>query len=425
MKYGEKYLKPETVGSGMFPHKKARIEYVPLGVVACIVPWNYPLQNIISSIVPPLMAGNSVIVKVSEAVAWSSERFRKITDQALMEEGFSTDTVQILNGYGDTGASLVRSGVDKILFIGSVANGRKIIEGSAEHLTPVIMELGGKDPFIVCDDADMEKAVHAALGGSFINLGQNCIAAERIIVHERIYDQFVARISAAASAMRQGVPGMGKTLDVGAITTAQQLEIIDHLVSDAVSKGAKVLAGGKIKSNESGLFYPPTILTDLTEDMDIVTHEIFGPVMLVFKAKNDTEAVRLANSTPFGLHSSVITKSRSRGEKIASQLEAGATCINDFGICYLNQNLPFGGVKYSGFGRMNGRDGLRAYTNHKAVLVDRLPIEIPPVLFPVGKYDYELAKQMINLMFKGGVVSRLRALFKLGLLSVRKKTSRN
>src|SRR5262249_38973547 len=154
----------------------------------------------------PLMAGNAVLVKASEQVAWSAQRFQKITDEALKQEGFSADTVRIINGYGETGAALVRGGVQKILFIGSVGNGRRIIEGSAQHLTPVIMELGGKDPLIVCDDANLEQAVHSALGGCFINLGQNCIASERIIVHEGIYDRFLAEVSQLAGKFRQGTP---------------------------------------------------------------------------------------------------------------------------------------------------------------------------------------------------------------------------
>lgn len=423
LKNGEKHLKPEAVGSGMFLHKKARIEYVPLGVVACIIPWNYPLQNIISSLVAPLMAGNSVVLKASEAVAWSSQRFQKITDEALSREGFSPDTVQIINGYGATGAALVRSGVNKILFIGSVENGRRIIQGSAEHLTPVVMELGGKDPFIVCEDADLDKAVHSALGGTFINLGQNCIASERIIVLDGVYDAFVQKLLAHARPLRQGVPKRGGAVDVGAVATQQQMKIIDSLVQDAIDKGAKVLLGGKKSTQDSlanGNFYPPTILADVTSDMAIASNEVFGPVMLLMRVGSDKEAIDLANSTEFGLQSSILTKNRERGERIASQLETGASCINDFGLCYLNQDLPFGGVKYSGYGRMNGRDGLRAYTNHKAVLVDRFPIEIPPKLYPVGPHDYDAAKRMIQMLYAPTFRSKFAAFGQLVLVTLRK-----
>jgi acyl-CoA reductase-like NAD-dependent aldehyde dehydrogenase len=399
MRNGEKYLKPERVGPGILPHKKARIEYIPLGVVACIIPWNYPLQNIISSLVSPLMAGNAVIVKPSEAVAWSSLRFERILHEALQKEGFSKDTVQIINGYGDAGAALVRGGVQKILFIGSVPNGRRIIEGSAEHLTPVIMELGGKDPLIVCDDAHLEKAVHSALGGTFINLGQNCVASERILVQAGIHDRFLAEVTREAAALRQGVPTRPGQLDVGAITTPMQLAVIDGLVKDALARGAKAVVGGEVRRIGEGTFYPPTILTGVTPDMPIAYTEVFGPIMLIMKFSTDEEAIRIANSTEFGLHSSVITQNPERGEKIAAQLDAGATCINDFGLCYVNQNLPFGGVKYSGFGVMNGREGLRAYTTPKAVLSDRFRMEVPPKLYPVKPGDFEQALATIRLMF--------------------------
>lgn len=413
LKNGEKHLRPEKVGSGILMHKKARIEYVPLGVVACIIPWNYPLQNILSSLVAPLMAGNAVVIKASEAVAWSTRRFQQITDEALRKEGFSPDTVQIINGFGDTGAALVRANVQKILFIGSVNNGRRIIEGSAHHLTPVVMELGGKDPMIICDDADIDKAVHSALGGIFVNLGQNCVAAERMIVLDKVHDHFMAGLLPRARALRQGVPQRNGTVDVGAITTAQQVDVIDALVRDALAKGATALVGGARPDGSPGNFYPPTILTDLTPDMRITREEIFGPVLLVFRVRDEQEAVTLANSTPFGLHSSLITPDRKRGNRLAAQLEAGATCINDFGLCYMNGDLPFGGVKYSGFGVMNGRDGLRAYTTPKAVLEDRSRFSPAPVLYPVGPQDYQKARASVRLLFARRWQDKIRALSSL------------
>lgn len=412
MKNGEKYLKPERVASGLLPHKKGRIEYRSLGVVACIVPWNYPFQNIFGSLVSPLMAGNAVVLKASEELAWSTQLFQAIIDEALGRAGVSADTVQVINGYGDTGAALVRSGVDKILFIGSGGNGRRIIEGSAEQLTPVTMELGGKDPLIVCDDAHLEQSVHAALGGCFINLGQNCVAAERIIVEDGIRDAFVAEVERMAGAMRQGVPTEPGSLDVGSMTTTGQVEIIDELVSDAIANGARALVGGK-RPGGPGNFYPPTILVDVSPDMRIAREEVFGPVMLVLRVANDDEAIALANSTELGLQSSVFSRDRRRAERIGAALEAGATCINDYGLCYLNQDLPFGGVKHSGFGRMNGRDGLRDFTNAKAVLTDRFPLHVPAKLYPVGSGDYERTRTAIRLLFTRRMTDKLAHLWTL------------
>lgn len=419
IKNGRKHLKPEKVGSGILMHKKGRIDYVPLGVVACIIPWNYPLQNIISSLVAPLMAGNSVILKPSEQVAFSSQQFLKIIHQALAKEGISLDTVQIVQGYGPTGAALIDARVDKILFIGSVENGRRIIEASAKHITPVVMELGGKDPMIVCEDAHLEKAVHSAIGGCFINLGQNCVASERIIVHKSQYDDFCREVSLIANNMRQQVPSKPGVTDVGSLTSPHQIAIIERLVNDAIAKGARVLAGGKRREHLGNNFFPPTILTDLTDEMDIVSTEVFGPVMLIFKAESETDAIRMANNSNLGLQSSVITHDRERGEKIANQIESGAVCINDFGLCYVNQDLPFGGTKYSGYGVMNGRDGLRAYTTPKAILADRFPLEIPPKLFPVKPLDYEKSKASLQLLFKRSMKDKAKALIKVMGLSIK------
>ena len=425
MRYGEKHLKPEKVPSGLLKHKKGRIEYQPLGVVACIVPWNYPFQNIFGSLVAPLMAGNAVVIKASEAVAWSTQRFRRVFEEALEAEGFPKDTVQILNGFGETGAALVRSRVQKILFIGSVGNGRRIIEGSAEHLTPVVMELGGKDPLIVCDDAHLGQAVHSALSGCFINLGQNCIASERIIVQPRIYDRFVDSVVRYAGDLRQGVPERPGSLDVGAMTTPQQVAIVDELVRDALASGARALVGGALPEGGEGNFYPPTVLVDVTPDMRIANEEVFGPVMVIMRAADDSEAVRIANATNFGLQSSVFSRSKPRAERIAGAIEAGATSINDFGLCYLNQDLPFGGIKYSGFGRMNGRDGLRAYTNAKAVLSDRFPVAIPQRLYPVGERDYATARNGIRLMFATGLRARIRSLWAVVRAALTRKSKQS
>lgn len=405
---GERYLKPEAVSSGLFPHKKARIEYQPLGVVGIIAPWNYPLQNILGPVIPALMAGNACLVKVSEAVAWSSLRFQKIFDQAFDKFGLPRDLVIILNGYAETGAALVKSGVDIIVFTGSLPNGRRIIEASAQTITPVILELGGKDPMIICDDADLEQALHTAMGGVFIACGQNCLAAERILVQEGIYDQFVARIVPMVQNLKQGAPLKGQPVDVGAIVSPMQLKVIQRLVDDAVAKGARVLAGGKPVLTEQGQFFAPTVLADVTDDMDILHDETFGPVMVLIKFKTDEEAVRIANATEYGLSSSVFSKNLKRARAIAEQIQAGSTVINDFGLAYMAQDLPFGGVKGSGFGRLNGKEGLRAMTNKKAVLDDRLPLHIPPKVFPVDANSYPQAQELINLIYRKGLRNKLK-----------------
>lgn len=415
IKNGERYLKTEKVSTGgpLF-HKKGRIEYRPLGVVACIVPWNYPFQNIFASLADPLMAGNAVVLKASEAVAWSTQYFQQLIDGVLDQHGISRDTVQILNGYGDTGAALVRADVQKILFIGSVGNGRRIVAASAERLTPTVMELGGKDPLIVCDDADLDRAVHSALGGCFVNLGQSCVAPERILVQAGIYERFVRAVQAVAGEFRQGHAAAPGSVDVGAICSPLQVDVIDGLVQDAIASGAQVLVGGQRLNTGAyaqGSFFAPTVLAGITPEMRIAQEEVFGPVLLIMKFETDADAVRIANGTAFGLQSSVFSKNQARAERIAGQIEAGATVLNDFGMCYLNQNLPFGGVKQSGFGRMNGRDGLRGYTNPKAVLKDRFwNLGVVPKLYPVKAADYPQARRMIRLMMAKGLGQKLKYL---------------
>lgn len=421
--HGEKYLTPERVGAGLFLHKRARIEYPPLGVIGIIAPWNYPLQNVLGPTIPALMAGNAVIVKVSEWVAWSSERFQRIFDEALKKLGLPTDLVQIINGYGKTGAALVSGGVDKVIFTGSLDNGKRVLAEAAKTLTPVVLELGGKDPLIVCDDADMEQAVHAALTGSFINCGQNCLASERSLVFDAVYDTFAARVAEHARALRQGEPLGDKTVDCGAIVSPLQLELIEDQVRDAIARGAKLLAGGARVLTERGQYFAPTVLGDVTEDMRIAQEETFGPIMLLMRVRDERDAIRVANGTAFGLGATVLSKDRARVKRLTEALVVGNVSVNDFGLTYMAMDLPFGGVRGSGFGRLNGREGLRACTNVKAVLDDRFPIHAPAKVFPVGDNTTDVAREVLRVLYQRGAKPRLMAAAKLAQLMLNKGRS--
>jgi len=410
---GEKHLRPEKISSGLLVHKKARLEYHPLGVVAAIIPWNYPFQNIINPVIPALMAGNAIVIKPSEWVAWSSAQFITALRKVIEEAGHDPNLIQAVQGFGETGAALARSAVNMILFIGSLGNGRRVVEGSAERVTPVVMELGGKDAFVVCEDADLEQAVHAAMSGCFINCGQNCVASERILVHDRIYEAFSQRALELTRPLRQG-SSRDRLVDVGAIATPLQLDVIDKLVASAVKQGARLLTGGKRINSEQGNFFEPTILADVTPEMDIARDEVFGPVMLLMRFADDAQAVRIANAVSYGLSSSVFSKDRGRARKIASELEAGMTAINDFGgITYMVQGLTFGGVKASGYGRMNGREGLRSMCNIKAVVDDRLPLNRPNRIFPVADGDYGRFSGVIDLLYGKSLGQRWRGLARL------------
>jgi acyl-CoA reductase-like NAD-dependent aldehyde dehydrogenase len=409
IKHGERYLAPETVSAGLFVHKRARIEYQPLGVIGVIAPWNYPLQNILGPAIPALMAGNAVIIKASEWVAWSSAHFQKVFNAAFKAAGYSTDLVRIVDGYAKTGAALVTSGVDKVIFTGSLDNGKRVLAEAAKTLTPVVLELGGKDPLIVCDDAHLEQAVHAALTGCFINCGQNCLASERTLLFEGIYDRFATRVAELASGLRQGEPLGSATVDVAAIVSPLQLELIDELVQDAISQGAKLLAGGTRVLSDRGQYYAPTVLGDVTPAMRIAQEETFGPVMLLMRVRDEAEAVRVANGTPYGLGATVCSKDNKRVQRITEQLVVGNVSVNDFGLTYMAMDLPFGGVRGSGFGRLNGREGLRACCNVKAVLDDRFPLHLPAKVFPVAADGTALARDVIRLLYERTLSKRIDA----------------
>ncbi len=405
---GARHLRPERVSSGLLVHKRARIEYHPLGVIGAIVPWNYPFQNIMNPLIPALMAGNGFVVKPSEWVAWSARRFVQLVRDALEAEGQSPELVQVVQGYGATGQALIAGGIDSLVFIGSVTNGQRVLEAAARTITPVVLELGGKDPFIVCDDADLEAAAHAAMSGCFISAGQNCVASERLLVFDAVYDELERKVAGLVSQLRQGEPRGGEVVDVGAMVTPMQLEVVERLLDLAVEQGARVVAGGKRVLSERGDYFAPTVLADVTPQMDIMQEETFGPVMLLCRVRDEHHAVEVANGTSFGLSASVFGRDRARARRIADRLQAGMTAINDFGgMTYMAQDLTFGGVKRSGFGRINGREGLRACCNVKAVLDDRLPLGFASKLYPVAQGDFERLRGAVRLMYGRGLQARL------------------
>lgn len=409
---GEKHLRPERVSSGLFVHKKAQLEFHPLGVLGAIIPWNYPFQNIMNPVIPALITGNAIVVKPSEWVAWSAGPIVEIIHDALRAEGFSPDVVTLVQGFGQTGAALIESGVDGLVFIGSGRNGQKVLEAAAKTVTPVVLELGGKDPFIVCDDADLDQAAHAAMAGCFISAGQNCVASERLLVMDAVYDQFEAKVEDLVRQMKQGAASEGELVDIGAMVTPMQLAIVEELVQDAKDKGARVVAGGKRVMSERGDFFAPTILADVTPDMRIMNEETFGPVMALCRVPDEHHAIALANGNGFGLSASVFSRDQARARRIASRVQSGMVAINEFGgMTYMAQDLTFGGVKQSGFGRLNGRDGLRACCNVKAVLTDRVPgLHFANKLFPVASGDFERIKGAVELVYRPGVRGKVRGL---------------
>lgn len=405
--HGEDALRPEKRPSGrMMFYKSARVEFVPLGVVGAIVPWNYPYHNVLNPLSAALFAGNGLVLKVSEHAAWSGVGFvKKIVAAALESVGAPRDLVRIVAGFGDAGAALVSGGVDHLIFVGSTGVGRAVAAGAAPTLTPVTLELGGKDAFVVCDDADLDAALAAGLRGAFQSCGQNCAGAERFIVHASVAEEFAEKAGAASRAMRQGNPLEGaRTVDSGSMCMPSAVAAVAALVDDAVAKGAKLLAGGSDKTINYGQFYPPTVLFGVKRGMRLWEEEVFGPVFAIAVAKDNDDAVRLANDCSFGLGSAVFSKNKARAREIGERLEAGMTSLNDFATTYMCQSLPFGGVKDSGYGRFAGVEGLRALTTAKAVAEDALPLlvktQIPPLLrYPIPDAGFGFVCGLIKMFY--------------------------
>jgi acyl-CoA reductase-like NAD-dependent aldehyde dehydrogenase len=374
----EKYLADEKVRSSavLVKGKKLVLRYRPLGLVGVIGPWNYPLTNSFGDCIPALAAGNSVILKPSEITPLTSLKLA----EGLKACGIPDGVFQVATGTGATGAALVDQ-VDMIMFTGSTATGKKVMAKAAETLTPVSLELGGKDPMIVLADADVDRAVNNALYWGMFNGGQTCISVERVYVEEPVYDEFVAKVTEKARALRQGDGGPG-TADVGSMTFPPQVDVVERHVQDAKAKGAKVLVGGARGEHAGGYWYEPTVLVDVDHTMSAMTEETFGPTLPIMKVSDEEEAIRLANDSPYGLGASVFGKDLKHAEQVARRVEAGAVCVNDALINYSALELPMGGAKASGLGSRHGAGGIRKYCQQQAILVTRFATKKDPHMYP-------------------------------------------
>ena len=397
-KQARKTLKEETVRAPgiMALMKKVHLVYKPMGVVGVITPWNGPFVLTANPGVQAILAGNSVVIKGSEVTPYSAKLFEDLCREAGIPEG----VVQVLMGDGQTGADLTNADVNKISFTGSVATGKKIASVCAERLIPCTLELGGKDAMIVCADANIDQAVHGAVWGGCVNTGHFCCGIERIYVEAPIYDEFVRKATEMAKAIRQGQKH-GVNEDLGAVFWDRQLTIMEAHVKDAIDRGAKILAGGRRNPDLQGLYYEATIMVDVQEDFDVMTQETFGPILPIVKFNSIDEAIEKANNSVYGLHGSVWTKDVNKGITIAKRIETGSMAVNDIGMMYGVACAPFGGVKESGVGSVNGQNGLRGYCHVMPIIVGRYGGA--DTGYPHDQKKFDQMKTIMNFMWKNPV----------------------
>ena len=388
------------LGQYKFMARSSYIVYKPLGVVGIISPWNFPWATPLDEVVMALMAGNAVVVKPSELTPLTALKIADIFKQARLPEGL----LEIVTGDGSTGAALVDAGVNKIMFTGSVKTGKRVAEAAAKHLTPVVLELGGKDPMIVLEDADLENAARAAIWGAFCNSGQACASIERCYVHESIAEKFTELVVEETRRLKQDKASTD-AIDIGAMTNEQQLEIVEDHVRDAVERGAQVQTGGHRLDNGGGWFHQPTVMTDLDHSMKVMSEETFGPVLPIMTFKNEEEAIRLANDSIYGLTASVFTRDITRGRRIAEQLDAGTVMINEVVYTHAVAQTPWGGVKQSGYGRTHGRLGLLELVSAQHIHANSLPVFSDVWWFPYTKQAGELFRGFARRFTTGSVLN--------------------
>ncbi len=394
----ERALKTRTVSAGLLANFKARVGYYPIGVVGVIGPWNYPMHTPMGSIGYALAAGNAVVFKPSELTPLVGKVFEDTAAVAIPVPNL----LQVVTGAGATGAALCKSGVGKLAFTGSAGTGKKVMAACAETLTPVVLELGGKDAMIVAEDAEVDRAAEAAVFGALTNAGQACVSIERAYVVDSVYDQFVAKVKEEVAKVRTGGD---EEAHLGAITRPEQIGVIKSHIEDAIKKGANAIIGGN--DAVQGSFVHPTVLTDVTDDMKLMQEETFGPVLPIIRVADAEEAVQKANASTFGLGSAIWGKAGVK--KLADKLVAGATSINSVMAFASIPSLPFGGIGDSGFGRIHGDEGLREFSRVKSTAEERFKLPMNLTSFNQPKNAYKQMRGMISQLFGGGVIDQINS----------------
>ena len=354
--HGDSFLSDEVLNTDA---RKSFLSFEPLGVIGSIMPWNFPYWQALRFAAPCLMAGNVIVMKPSRVTMQSGIEI----ERAFTESGIPDGIFQTVVGSVDSANSLIDSDVNAVTFTGSTNAGAKVGERAARNLKKCVLELGGSDPFIVLDDAIIEKAAEGAVKGRFINCGQSCVASKRFFVGKNIAKDFIELFIKKASQLKVGDPTSMDT-DIGPISSKDGLETISGIVEDAKEKGAEILLGGS-KIEGKGFFYQPTILTNIKPNMRIAKEETFGPVAPITIVENESEAVKLANDSEFGLGTSIWTKDLAKADKMSRRIESGIVSVNN--VVISDPRIPFGGIKHSGFGRELSRYGMMEFINLKSV----------------------------------------------------------
>lgn len=409
-KKAPRLLRPQRIPLRLMKHRQSHIHYWPKGVVAIISPWNYPFSIPLGEIALALIAGNAVVFKPSEVTPLIGLKIVEIFEQAFLPK----DLLQVVIGDGRRGAALVKSDVDKICFTGSVATGKKVMAAASDNLTPVLLELGGKDPMVVLPDADIDLATSAALWGGFSNSGQACASVERIIVHASIHDQFVKVLSQKVATLRHGAPIVDA--DLGVATYEKQKAIYADQLAELNPDNSQILCGGKFSTDRR--YLEPTIVANPAGREDcpieltkIYREETFGPVVAVTKYNTIREAIDKANDTKFGLLASVFGKDATLAEQVAKEIHAGSVLINEVMYTHGLAETPWGGIKESGFGRVHSDLGFLEFVNIKHVHKPA-PWVVPFKSlwwFPYTPHQMLLFRFFMEAMFRRSFMRKLKA----------------
>jgi acyl-CoA reductase-like NAD-dependent aldehyde dehydrogenase len=389
-----RWLAPQRASTRPLFGKRGRVVFKPRGVVGIISPWNAPLNLALGDALPALLAGNAVVIKPSELAPLAVRRAVEAMNRTLPQ-----GLLQVLIGAAETGAALVDH-VDMVCVTGSPETGRRVMERASRRLTPVLLELGGKDPMIVLRDADLDRAAAAAAWGGCLMTGQVCMSVERIYVEEPVAEAFTQKLVERVRALRVGVNGADVEIDLGPFTSPRQVDVVERHLADAVAKGARVLTGGSRRHNGPGIFFEPTVLTGVDDSMLIMREETFGPVLPVVPVRDAEEAVHRANESAYGLSASVWSADVARAVALAQRLESGNACVNECLVSAGVPALPFGGVKQSGLGtRHGGAEGLRQFCVRQALLIETRARKREPTWFPYSARRTHQIDRLMGLLF--------------------------